>query len=55
MTNNFIEEHGVKMVNHPPYSPDLALCDFWIFDYLKRNLDSFEALHGTLHGIINIT
>lgn len=42
MTNNFIEEHGVKLVNHPPYSPDLAPCDFWLFDYLKRNLDSYE-------------
>ena len=42
MANNFIEEHGVKLVNHSPYSPDLALCDFWLFDYLKRNLGSYE-------------
>jgi [histone H3]-lysine36 N-dimethyltransferase SETMAR len=41
-TNNFIEDQGVKLVNHPPYSPDLAPCDFWLFDYLKRNLDSYE-------------
>ena len=22
---------GVKTVSHPPYSPDLAPCDFWLF------------------------
>ncbi len=23
---------------HPPYSPDLAPCDYWLNDYIKRNL-----------------
>ena len=23
---------------HPPYSVDLALCDYWLNDYIKRNL-----------------
>ena len=22
---------GINKVSHPPYSPDLALCDFWLF------------------------
>ena len=22
---------GIKTVSHPPYSPDLASCDFWLF------------------------
>ena len=22
---------GIKTVLHPPYSPDLAPCDFWLF------------------------
>lgn len=26
---------------HPPYSPGLAPCDFWLFDRLKRNLDTY--------------
>ncbi len=26
---------------HPPYSPDLAPSDFWLFDYLKRDLDTY--------------
>jgi histone-lysine N-methyltransferase SETMAR len=23
---------------HPPYSPDLIPCDFWLFGFLKENL-----------------
>jgi hypothetical protein len=25
-------------MDHPPYSPDLALCDFWVFRKLKYAL-----------------
>ena len=26
---------GIKTVPHPPYSPDLASCDFWLFAKLR--------------------
>ena len=26
---------GIKSVPHPPYSPDLAPCDFWLFPKLR--------------------
>ena len=26
---------GIKTVSHPPYSPDLAPCDFWLFPKLR--------------------
>ena len=26
---------GIKTVRHPPYSPDLAPCDFWLFPKLR--------------------
>ena len=26
---------GIKTVPHPPYSPDLAPCDFWLFPKLR--------------------
>ena len=29
---------GIKTVPQPPYSPDLAPCDFWLFQKLKENL-----------------
>ena len=27
---------GIKVVPNPPYSPDLSLCDFWLFPKLKE-------------------
>lgn len=31
---------SIKSVPHPPYVPDLALCDFWLFSGLKEKLRS---------------
>jgi transposase len=33
-----IEELGFILVPQPPYSPDFAPCDFFLFGYLKRHL-----------------
>ncbi|MDR3550226.1 MAG: hypothetical protein P4L31_02345 [Candidatus Babeliales bacterium] len=35
---NFLKENRINLMPHPAYSPDLAPCDFWLFDYIKRNL-----------------
>jgi hypothetical protein len=34
-----IEEYGFMHVPQPPYSPDLAPCDFFLFGYLKSQLE----------------
>jgi histone-lysine N-methyltransferase SETMAR len=34
-----IEELGFIRVPQPPYSPDLAPCDFFLFGYLKQHLE----------------
>ena len=26
---------GIKTVPHPPYNPDVAPCDFWLFPQLR--------------------
>ena len=26
---------SIKTVHHPPYSPDLVFCDFWLFPKLR--------------------
>lgn len=31
----FLEERNIQTVPHPPYSPDLAPCDFWLFPEVK--------------------
>ena len=34
----FLASEKVKVLNHPPYSPDLSLCDFFLFPWLKKML-----------------
>lgn len=35
ITQNYLSQTSFKRVPHPPYSPDLALCDFGIFGTVK--------------------
>ncbi|CAF2734506.1 unnamed protein product [Rotaria sp. Silwood2] len=35
---NYLTEEGIIIMLHPPYSPDLAPCDYWLNNYIKRNL-----------------
>lgn len=37
-TRDFITENCLKPVAHPPYSPDLAPCDFWAFPKLTERM-----------------
>jgi hypothetical protein len=50
----------MKSASHPPYSPNLAPSDFYLFEYVKRCFAglSFEdayqllaAIEGVLEGI----
>jgi histone-lysine N-methyltransferase SETMAR len=34
-TNEFLVKHNILSLPHPPYSPDLALCDFFLFLQLQ--------------------
>jgi len=38
IVTEFLVEQGIQTVRHPPYSPDLAPSDFWLFDTLKLSL-----------------
>ncbi|CAF1396403.1 unnamed protein product, partial [Rotaria sp. Silwood1] len=35
---DYLMEEGIEIIPHPPYSPDLAPCDFWLNDYIKNKL-----------------
>jgi hypothetical protein len=36
---NYLTQEGINnIMSHPSYSPDLALCDYCLNDYIKRNL-----------------
>ncbi len=49
---NYLELEGITVMPHPPHSPDLALCDFWLFDLIKQNLSDQDG-SKSLHRVVN--
>ena len=43
----FIESNGVKLIDHPLYSPGLALSDYWLFGYIKERLNEMGEFKDT--------
>lgn len=41
MVKNFIIIEKMPLICHPPYSPVLAPCDFWLFNYVMSRLEDF--------------
>jgi len=39
-TNEFLAKHNILSLPQPPYSPDLAPCDFFLFPQLKKTMKS---------------
>jgi histone-lysine N-methyltransferase SETMAR len=59
-STEWLEEHGMRRMPQPPYSPDLAPCDFYLFPTMKEKLERtqvadedqfFESLEAILRGI----
>jgi len=55
---NYLREQQIGLMPHPPYSPDLAPCDYWLFDLLKRGLTDqkdddtlFKSVFSVLNSI----
>ena len=38
VVKSFLASEKMKVLNHPPYSPDLSPCDFFLFPRLKKML-----------------
>jgi hypothetical protein len=38
VTQQFITQNQIVRVLHPPYRPDIAPSDFWLFDHVKNSL-----------------
>jgi histone-lysine N-methyltransferase SETMAR len=63
-TIGFLEQNGMKRGPHPPYSPDLAPSDFYLFGYVKGCLagnafadadELLDAVQRILEGIEKAT
>ena len=45
---------GIKTVPQPPYSPDLAVCDFWLFPKLRGYLyETIEEMKEAVSKVID--
>ena len=45
---------GVKTIPHPPYSPDLAPCDFWLFPKLRGcHYETIEEIKEAVMKVID--
>ena len=53
---NFLKDREMIIMNHPPYPPNLAPYNFWLFDYIKQCLGdhtSFDSMRNGISKIIN--
>jgi len=48
----FLAKHSTAQLQQPPYSPDLAPCDFFLFARLKKVLKGhrFEAMEDIIRN-----
>ena len=45
---------GIKTVPHPPFSPDLAPCDFWLFPKLRGcRYETIEEMKEAVTKVID--
>jgi len=57
VVTEYLREERVKLLPHPPYSPDLAPCDFYLFPKIKKELggrsfDNVENLSRAIQAIV---
>ena len=46
---------GIKTVLHPPYSPDFASCNFWLFPKLRGSLyERTEVMNNAVTKVIDM-
>lgn len=58
IVKEFLAKRGVVVLEHPPYSPDLAPADFWLFPKLKlamkgEHYESIEEIQSTVTGVLD--
>ena len=54
----YLESHDMERAPHPPFSPDIAPADFYLFGYIKgllagRSFSSIDELLSAVIGILN--
>jgi transposase len=47
----FLTKYHIIQVCQPPYSPDLAVCDFWLFSKAKMAFEKEEICERAFHTV----
>ena len=56
LVTDYLTKMGIKTVPYPPYIPDLALCDFWLFPKLKERLRGchYETIEEMKEAVMKV-
>ena len=55
LVTDYLSKMGIKTVLHPPYSPDLAPCDFWLFPKLRGcHYETIEEMKEAVTKVIDM-
>ena len=54
LVTDYLTKMGIKTVPQPPYSPDLAPCDFWLFTKLRGcRYETIEEIKKAVTKVID--
>ena len=54
LVTEYLTKMGIKTVSHPPYSPDLAPCDFCLFPKLRGcRYETIEEMKEAVTKVID--
>ena len=54
LVTHYLSKMGIKTVRHPPYSPDIAPCDFWLFPKLRGcRYETIEVMKEAVTKVID--
>ena len=56
LVTDYLTKMGIKTVPQPPYSSDVAPCDFWLFRNLKEKLRDcrYETIEETKEAVTKV-
>jgi len=57
-THQFLAKNKMAVIPHPPYSPDLSPCDFFLFPKMKlklkgRRFDTIEEIQAESQKVLD--
>ena len=52
LVTDYLTKMGINIVPHPPYSQDLAPCDFWLFPKLRSC--RYESIEGLKEAVMKV-